>query len=223
MKFTVAAVAAFAAVASAANENAIAQISAHWADLAAVISKDLPLIKAGNPELYNAATSVLGGSTIPAAFDINLVQKVATGIPAGIMNPVLVKAGITGVTLDGKPLPTGAASGTAPASTPAPTSASSPASKSGSAPATGSDTAPKATKSGSEAATKSGSETAPKATKSGSEAATEPASELGSVADTAAGDASSAPSTKATTSSKNGAAAVAGSLGAVAVAVAALF
>ncbi|KAJ2779623.1 hypothetical protein GGI15_003814 [Coemansia interrupta] len=106
MKFAFALAAALATVVVADNADAISQISAHWEDIASVINEDLPALKAVNPSIYEAATSVIGGTELTAAYNEELVQQVATGIAPAIMNPVLSRAGVTGVTLDGNPLPT---------------------------------------------------------------------------------------------------------------------
>ncbi|KAJ2704568.1 hypothetical protein FB645_003134 [Coemansia sp. IMI 203386] len=108
MKFAFAAalLASVASVAHGANENAMAQISEHWDAIVSVINADLPNLKAINTEIYNQATSVIGGTSLAADYNEELVQQVATGISPAIMNPVLERAGVTGVTLDGKPLPT---------------------------------------------------------------------------------------------------------------------
>ncbi|KAJ1724690.1 hypothetical protein LPJ53_001051 [Coemansia erecta] len=106
MKFAFAIAAALASVVVADNADAISQISEHWDDIASVINEDLPALKAVNPSIYEAATSVIGGTELTAAYNEELVQQVATGIAPAIMNPVLSRAGVTGVTLDGNPLPT---------------------------------------------------------------------------------------------------------------------
>ncbi|KAJ1803431.1 hypothetical protein LPJ56_005865 [Coemansia sp. RSA 2599] len=113
MKFAFAAalVASAAAVAQAANEDALAQISQHWDAIVSVINADLPVLKGINPEIFAQATSVIGGTSLDAPYDEELVQHVATGISPAIMNPVLQRAGVTGVTLDGNPLPTGGSDG----------------------------------------------------------------------------------------------------------------
>ncbi|KAJ1642634.1 hypothetical protein LPJ64_005542 [Coemansia asiatica] len=104
--FTAALVVSAAAVAQAANENALAQISQHWDAIVSVINGDLPTLKGLNPDIYAQATSVIGGTSLDASYNEQLVQQVATGISPAIMNPVLERAGVTGVTLDGSPLPT---------------------------------------------------------------------------------------------------------------------
>ncbi|KAJ2403335.1 hypothetical protein GGI23_000040 [Coemansia sp. RSA 2559] len=105
MKFAV----AFTALAAlaAADVNTMSEISAHWDAITSIINNDLPTLSLVNPSLYAQATSVIGGTAITGAFNTNLVQQVATGISPAIMNPVLSRAGVTDVTLDGSPIPTG--------------------------------------------------------------------------------------------------------------------
>ncbi|KAJ2489003.1 hypothetical protein GGI11_009289 [Coemansia sp. RSA 2049] len=109
MKFALA-IAAVAATAAAADVNTMDQISSHWSDITSIINGDLPALSLVNPSLYAQATSVIGGTAITQDFNSDLVQHVATGISPDIMNPVLSRAGVTGVTLDGSPIPTGDAS-----------------------------------------------------------------------------------------------------------------
>lgn len=126
------AIAALAAIATAAAQDPMAEISAHWDALTSIINHDLPTLKLAQPELYAQATEIIGGTEITQPFSPELVQQVATGIDTGLMNAVLHEAGITDITLDGKPIPTGAPAPTTsadkssdPASTPAPTSGAS--------------------------------------------------------------------------------------------------
>ncbi|KAJ1935372.1 hypothetical protein GGF37_006018, partial [Kickxella alabastrina] len=111
MKFAFAAavLATTAICVTADNADALSQISAHWDDIVSVINEDLPVLQAAQPAIFAQATAVIGGTQLTAAFDEQLVQHVATGIAPAIMNPVLSRAGVTGVTLDGKPLPTAGA------------------------------------------------------------------------------------------------------------------
>ncbi|KAJ1800086.1 hypothetical protein LPJ59_001361 [Coemansia sp. RSA 2399] len=104
MKFAV----AFTALAAlaAADINTMSEISAHWDAITSIINGDLPTLSLVNPSLYAEATSVIGGTAITEAFNTNIVQQVATGISPAIMNPVLSRAGVTDVTLDGSPIPT---------------------------------------------------------------------------------------------------------------------
>ncbi|KAJ2662027.1 hypothetical protein IWW48_002086 [Coemansia sp. RSA 1200] len=123
MKFALA-IAAVAATAVAADVNTMDEISAHWSDITSIINGDLPALSLVNPSLYAQATSVIGGTAITQDFNSDLVQHVATGISPDIMNPVLSRAGVTGVTLDGSPIPTGdAASPTSAESSASPTTA----------------------------------------------------------------------------------------------------
>ncbi|KAJ2891483.1 hypothetical protein GGI21_005845, partial [Coemansia aciculifera] len=135
MKFVIASVATLAAVATA-QQDAMSQISAKWDALVSVINGDLPVLKGANPAIYAQATSVIGGPSITQSFNVALVESVATGINPNIMNPVLSRAGITGITLDGKPLPTGGAatgSSSAAASSSSPSPSASPSSSPASA------------------------------------------------------------------------------------------
>ncbi|ORX65124.1 hypothetical protein DL89DRAFT_271417, partial [Linderina pennispora] len=117
----IAAIAALATVAAAADPFAI--ISEHWDQLTSLIEGDLPLLQAGNAQLYAVATSIIGGTKITQAFNTDLIQQVATGIPPAILNNLFERAGITGVTADGKPLPTGDSKPTAAEPSPEPTAA----------------------------------------------------------------------------------------------------
>ncbi|KAJ1900863.1 hypothetical protein LPJ66_001189 [Kickxella alabastrina] len=113
MKFAFAAavLAATAICVTADNADALSQISAHWDDIVSIINEDLPVLQAAQPAIFAQATAVIGGTQLTAAFNEQLVQHVATGIAPAIMNPVISRAGVTGVTLDGKPLPTAGAVG----------------------------------------------------------------------------------------------------------------
>ncbi|PIA13004.1 hypothetical protein COEREDRAFT_83768 [Coemansia reversa NRRL 1564] len=82
------------------------EISDNWDNIVSVINADLPTLKAANPSIYAQATSVIGGTEVTQDFDVDLVQHVATGIDSGLMNAVLSRAGVEGVTLDGKEIPT---------------------------------------------------------------------------------------------------------------------
>ncbi|KAJ1730695.1 hypothetical protein LPJ61_002883 [Coemansia biformis] len=129
MKFAVAFV-ALAAGASAAGFNTMAEISSKWSAITSVINADLPILRGANPAVYAQATSVIGGTAITQAFDASLVQHVATGINPALMNAVLSRAGVTSVTLDGKPIPTGDAEPASPSesseSSPSPVTSASP-------------------------------------------------------------------------------------------------
>ncbi|KAJ2697836.1 hypothetical protein H4R19_005636 [Coemansia spiralis] len=105
MKFTVA-VAALATGAAAAGFNTMSEISSKWSAITSIINADLPVLRGANPAVYAQATSVIGGTAITQAFDAKLIQQVATGVSPALMNAVLSRAGVTGVTLDGKPIPT---------------------------------------------------------------------------------------------------------------------
>ncbi|KAJ2880103.1 hypothetical protein H4R27_004924 [Coemansia aciculifera] len=209
MKFALA-IASVAAVATA--QDAMSQISAKWDALVSVINADLPVLKGANPAIYAQATSVIGGPSITQTFNVALVQQVATGISPAIMNPVLSRAGITGVTLDGKPLPTGAASNSAPSSSPKPTSASPSSSPTSAAPSSSPTSAP----SSSPSTKPSGSSSGASSSGSGSDAASDSDSDSGSHSGSHSGSSSD--------TKKNGAAQVAaGSLAAAVAVVAALF
>ncbi|KAJ2501855.1 hypothetical protein GGH96_001616 [Coemansia sp. RSA 1972] len=103
MKF--AAAFALAAVASA-QVNTLEEISANWDKIVSVINGDLPTLKAANPSIYAQATAVIGGTEITQDYNEELIQQVATGIDPALMNVVLSRAGVTGVTLDGEAIPT---------------------------------------------------------------------------------------------------------------------
>ncbi|KAJ2745582.1 hypothetical protein GGI20_002069 [Coemansia sp. BCRC 34301] len=202
MKFALA-IASVAAVATA--QDAMSQISAKWDALVSVINADLPVLKGANPAIYAQATSVIGGPSITQSFNVDLVQQVATGINPAIMNPVLSRAGITGISLDGKPLPTGAGSSPAPSSSPNPTSASPSSSPTSAAPSSSPSSSPS-----SNSSSPSGSPSSkPSGTSSVSDSDSDSASDSDSDSDS---------------SSKNGAVQVAaGSLAAAVAVVAALF
>ncbi|KAJ1776147.1 hypothetical protein LPJ54_003264 [Coemansia sp. RSA 1824] len=103
MKF--AAAFALAAVASA-QVNTLEEISAKWDQIVSVINGDLPTLKAANPAIYAQATAVIGGTEITQEYNEELIQQVATGIDPALMNAVLSRAGVSGVTLDGEAIPT---------------------------------------------------------------------------------------------------------------------
>ncbi|KAJ2130615.1 hypothetical protein IW136_005514 [Coemansia sp. RSA 678] len=103
MKF--AAAFALAAVASA-QVNTLEEISAKWDQIVSVINGDLPTLKAANPAIYAQATAVIGGTEITQEYNEDLIQQVATGIDPALMNAVLSRAGVSGVTLDGEAIPT---------------------------------------------------------------------------------------------------------------------
>ncbi|KAJ2690636.1 hypothetical protein IWW39_000578 [Coemansia spiralis] len=214
MKFALA-IASVAAVATA--QDAMSQISAKWDALVSVINADLPVLKGANPAIYAQATSVIGGPSITQDFNVALVQQVATGIAPAIMNPVLSRAGITGITLDGKPLPTGAAPTSAPSSSPAPTSAS-PSSSPTSAPTSSPTSSPSSHSSG--ASSHSG--TSSKAS-SGSSAASNSDSDSDSDAVSDSDSVSDSGSDSSDTKSNGVARVAAGSLAAAVAVVAALF
>ncbi|KAJ2610135.1 hypothetical protein H4S08_003744 [Coemansia sp. RSA 1365] len=107
MQFVIA-IAALAAAATA-QVNSMQEISDNWDNIVSVINADLPTLKAANPSIYAQATSVIGGTEVTQDFNVDLVQHVATGINPGLMNAVLSRAGVEGVTLDGKEIPTDAA------------------------------------------------------------------------------------------------------------------
>ncbi|KAJ2833683.1 hypothetical protein GGI24_000752 [Coemansia furcata] len=208
MKFALA-IASVAAVATA--QDAMSQISAKWDALVSVINADLPVLKGANPAIYAQATSVIGGPAITQTFNVPLVQQVATGISPAIMNPVLSRAGITGITLDGKPLPTDPSAEASPSSSPSPTSASPSSSPTSASPSSSPSSAPFSSPSSSESHSHSGSESHSHSgldSHSGSDSESDSASNSGSSSD----------------SKKNGAAQVAaGSLAAAVAVVAALF
>ncbi|KAJ2307496.1 hypothetical protein IWW55_000939 [Coemansia sp. RSA 2706] len=126
MKFAIAAAAL--AVAVSADVNTIQEISENWDAIVSVINGDLPTLKAANPSVYAQATSVIGGTEITQDFNVDLIQEVATGINPALMNAVLSRAGVTGITLDGEAIPTdNAADASSPAeSSPEPSSADEP-------------------------------------------------------------------------------------------------
>ncbi|KAJ2459554.1 hypothetical protein GGF42_001395 [Coemansia sp. RSA 2424] len=205
MKFALA-IASVAAVATA--QDAMSQISAKWDALVSVINADLPVLKGANPAIYAQATSVIGGTAITQSFNPALVQQVATGINPAIMNPVLSRAGITGISLDGKPLPTTAGSAPAPSSSPKPTSASPSASSSPTSAASSSPSSPRSSSGAS----------------SGASSAASSAASSGASSDSDSDSASDSASDSESSSKKNGAAQVAaGSLAAAVAVVAALF
>ncbi|KAJ2080358.1 hypothetical protein H4R24_003142 [Coemansia sp. RSA 988] len=104
MQFVLA-IAALAAAATA-QVNTMQEISENWDNIKSVINGDLPTLKAANPAIYAQATSVIGGEEVTQDFNVDLVQQVATGIDPGLMNAVLSRAGVEGVSLDGKEIPT---------------------------------------------------------------------------------------------------------------------
>ncbi|KAJ2454085.1 hypothetical protein EV183_001808 [Coemansia sp. RSA 2336] len=108
MKFA-AAFATLAVAAIAQDVNTLEEISQNWDNIVSIINGDLPTLKAANPAIYAQATSVIGGTEITQDFNVDLIQQVATGIDPAIMNAVLSRASVTGVTLDGQPIPTDAA------------------------------------------------------------------------------------------------------------------
>ncbi|ORX66617.1 hypothetical protein DL89DRAFT_270149 [Linderina pennispora] len=125
----IAAVTALVSVALA-TVDPLAEISAHWDDLGDLIDDSLPMLQAADPKLYAVATSVIGGTKITQAFDSDLVQQVATAFPPEIVNNILSRAGITGFTANGKPIPTGGSETSSATSSPSDASTTSGASKS---------------------------------------------------------------------------------------------
>ncbi|KAJ2802345.1 hypothetical protein H4S07_004715, partial [Coemansia furcata] len=194
-------------------------ISAKWDALVSVINADLPVLKGANPAIYAQATSVIGGPAITQTFNVPLVQQVATGISPAIMNPVLSRAGITGITLDGKPLPTDPSAVASPSSSPSPTSASPSSSPTSASPSSSPSSAPSSSPSSSESHSHSGSESH---SHSGSESHSHSGLDSHSGSDSESDSASNSGSSS--DSKKNGAAQVAaGSLAAAVAVVAALF
>ncbi|ORX66618.1 hypothetical protein DL89DRAFT_270151 [Linderina pennispora] len=209
----IAAIAALAAVAAAAVDP-FAAISEHWDQLTSLIEEDLPILQVADAKLYAAATSIIGGTKITQAFNTDLVQQ----------------AGITGVTADGKPLPTGDSKPTAAESSPEPTAAQSssaedkPSAAPTSAPSSSAEDKPSAAptsapKPSASHTSELGSEADEESAASGAKPSTAPKSSSG--ADKSGADKSSATDKK--TESNGAAKVLAGSFGAAIVAAAAFF
>ncbi|KAJ1665136.1 hypothetical protein IW140_003589 [Coemansia sp. RSA 1813] len=205
MKFAVAIAALVASV--AADVNTMSEIEAHWSQITSIINADLPTLSLVNSDLYNSATKVIGGTAITQAFNTDLIQQVATGISPDIMNPVLSRAGITDVTLDGKPIPTSDSSPSSSASSSPTTDAQSSAHETGSSSADAESSPASGESSGDESATEaeSGEESGSDAEESGSKSGEEKSD------------------SEKETESSGAAKVVAGSVAAALVAVAALF
>ncbi|KAJ2808655.1 hypothetical protein H4R20_000748 [Coemansia guatemalensis] len=82
------------------------EISENWDNIVDIINSDLPTVKAVNPFNYAQVTSVIGSTKITQDFDIGFIQQIATGIEPNLMNALLSRGGVEGVTLDGNSIPT---------------------------------------------------------------------------------------------------------------------
>ncbi|KAJ1958235.1 hypothetical protein EC988_000418 [Linderina pennispora] len=130
MKFTSAFALTTLALTATAQQDALSSISAHWNDFASVVNNAMPwLSNAPRPTVYNSLTQIFHATTIPPTYAETVVVQMASAMPDPLINNMLMRAQITGVTVSnhnfvgGSPtMAPSSASASVPTPTPGPTS-----------------------------------------------------------------------------------------------------
>ncbi|KAJ1946058.1 hypothetical protein FBU59_002130 [Linderina macrospora] len=99
MKLTIASVVAAFATLATAELDALNSVSSHWNGYTSVINGDMPLIHAVQPTIYRKLTSIFHGTKITQTYEPTFVMAIAYALPDPLMNNILARAGVSGVTV----------------------------------------------------------------------------------------------------------------------------
>ncbi|KAJ1958236.1 hypothetical protein EC988_000419 [Linderina pennispora] len=112
MKFASASIVAALATLAAAELDALNSVSSHWDGYTSVINGDMPILQAGQSSIYDRLTSIFRGPAITQTYEPTFVMAIAYVMPDTMMNNVLTRAGVSGVTVSNHNFPQNSPTGT---------------------------------------------------------------------------------------------------------------